>query len=339
MRHQKTDMKSKKKKKKLWLVPVCAAVIVVAAGSTLVWQTVRTREKDPDTQTAQKEKTADVVWNGKGYNYNDHLSNFLFMGVDNREKEETSLGQANAGQADAVYLASWDRVEDTVTLISIPRDTMTEIQIYGPGGTDLGTNLNHISLSYAYGDGSHESCRLTKDAVSNLFYGLPIQGYCSINLDGLPLLTESVGTLTVTVPNDSLEKVDPEFTKGAEVTLTPENTEMFVRYRDITVSQSAISRMERQQEFIRAFGDAAVQKFATDPGFITDLYVSLDPYMVTNMGTDQLVDIMQSVSAGGTRDEWTVPGEGVEGENYDEYYVDDEALYAKIIETFYVEAE
>ena len=338
MRYQKNDGISKRKKK-LWLVPVCAAVIIAAAGGSLVWQTFSTQKKGQENRQVQKESTADVVWNGKAYNYNDHLSNFLFMGVDNREKGETSLGQANAGQADAVYLASWDRVEDTVTLISIPRDTMTEIQIYGPGGTDLGTNQNHISLSYAYGDGGHESCRLTREAVSNLFYGLPIQGYCSINLDGLPLLTESVGTLTVTVPNDSLEQVAPEFAEGAEVTLTPDNTEMFVRYRDITVSQSAISRMERQQEFIRAFGDAAVQKFSTDPGFITDLYVSLEPYMVTNMGTDQLVDIMQSISAGGTSDEWTVPGEGVEGEDYDEYYVDDEALYAKIIETFYVEAD
>ena len=33
--------------------------------------------------------------------------------------------------------------------------------------------------------------------------------------------------------------------------------------------------------------------------------------------------------------DWTVPGEAVEGEDHDEYHVDDNALYEKIIETFY----
>ena len=33
--------------------------------------------------------------------------------------------------------------------------------------------------------------------------------------------------------------------------------------------------------------------------------------------------------------DWTVPGEAVEGEDHDEYHVDDNALYEKMIETFY----
>ena len=115
-------------------------------------------------------------------------------------------------------------------------------------------------------------------------------------------------------------------------------TETFVRYRDITVSQSAISRMERQEEYIRAFGEAATERFSTDPGFVTELYTALEPYMVTNIGTDQFLDIMEGISSGNTNEGWTVPGEGSEGEMYDEYHVDDDALYQKIIETFYREA-
>ena len=61
--------------------------------------------------------------------------------------------------------------------------------------------------------------------------------------------------------------------------------------------------------------------------------------MVTNMGNDQFVKIMESVAGDDSSDNWTVPGEGVEGEHYDEYYVDDDALYEKVIETFYEEAE
>lgn len=34
---------------------------------------------------------------------------------------------------------------------------------------------------------------------------------------------------------------------------------------------------------------------------------------------------------------WTIPGEGIQGKEYDEYVVDDDALYEKTVETFYVE--
>lgn len=333
----------RRKKKKMWLIPVLVGVIVAAAAGVLVWTALRTDSERQLQQTVSEDidtgSSGTVQWGEKSYRYNDHLSNYLLMGVDNREKADTTAGQANAGQADAIYLVSWDRVKNTTTLISIPRDTMTEIQIYGPGGKDLGKNTDHISLSYAYGDGSHESCRLTKVAVSNLLYGLPIQGYCSINMDALPVLTESVGTLTVTVPNSSLQDAYPEFAEGAQVVLTPENTETFVRYRDINESQSALYRMERQQEFIRAYTEAAKAQYTKDSGFAAKLYTSLEPYMVTNMGNDEFIKLLQSVAQGQSEEGWTVPGEGVEGESYDEYHVDDDALYEKIIETFYEEAE
>lgn len=329
-----------RKRKQLWVIPVFIAAVLVATGGWFAWNAGGQREAVPASGKGEAEDNkADVTWNGKEYNYNDHLSNFLFLGIDNREKEATTTGQANAGQADAIYLAAWDRVEKTATLISIPRDTMTQIEAFGPGGESLGKTEDHISLSYAYGDGGYESCRLAKEAVSQLFYGLPIQGYCSINLDGIPVLTESVGTVTVSVPNDSLEAVDPQYREGAQVTLTPDMTETFVRYRDTGISQSAISRMERQQEYIRAFGEAAKKKIASDSEFGVDLYTAMEPYMVTNIGTDQFLDLIESLASGKTGENWTVPGEGTSGEMYDEYHVDDEGLYEKIIETFYEEAE
>ena len=141
------------------------------------------------------------------------------------------------------------------------------------------------------------------------------------------------------MPNDSLEEIDSRFQEGAQVTLNADDTETFVRYRDIRVSQSAVSRMERQQAYIAAFGEKARELSASDPGFITKLYTDLEPYMVTNMRAAQFGNIMKSISAGKTSQGWTVPGEAVQGETYDEYHVDEDALYEKIIETFYEEAE
>ena len=329
---------SRKGKKKLWLIPLGAAVLAVAAAGVLILRTLQPE----DTGTAADMDTADrtrgaVLWNGKEYEYNDHLSNYLVLGIDTRENTETSVGQADAGQADAIYLVSRDRVKNTVTVISVPRDTMTEIETFTPGGESLGKSTDHISLSYAYGDGGHESCRLAREAVSNLFYGLPIQGYCAVNMDGISALVQSVGTVTVTVPNDSLEAEYPEFTAGSQVTLNEENTEIFVRYRDTDERQSALARMERQEEFIRALGAAVKALAAQDSGFAGKLYETMGPYMVTSMGNDEFVRLMQSAAEGGASEGWTVPGQPVDGQYYDEYHVDDEALYEKIIETFYTE--
>lgn len=292
-----------------------------------------------EAEEVQRASSDTVIWNGKEYTYNDHLTNYLLLGIDSREKTETSTGQANAGQADAIYLVTRDRAENTVTMITIPRDTMAQIELFGPGGESLGTNTDHISLSYAYGDGGYESCELTKEAVSNLFYGLPIQSYCALNMDGIPILTESVGSLKVMVPNDSLESAYPEYAEGTEVTLDADNTEIFIRYRDTEESQSALARMERQQTYIRAFGEAAKDRQEEDAGYAADLYLSLKPYMVTNMNSGEFAKLAESLTGGIVREGWTVPGEGVEGSTYDEYYADDDALYEKIIETFYEEAQ
>jgi LCP family protein required for cell wall assembly len=329
----------KKKHIKRW---IAAALVVLAAGAGVFAYTKYKAAQQASGDVATKEGTSvsasEITWNGKTYRYNDHLSNFLFLGVDTREKTETKTGQADAGQADALYLLSWDRLEGDITVISIPRDTMTQIETFGPGGESLGKSRDHISLSYAYGDGGYESCELAEEAVSELFYGLPIDGYCALNMDGLPTLTDGVGGITVTVPNDSLEEVDARFAKGASVMLKGEDTELFVRYRNIDISQSALTRMERQQEYIRAFGET-LKKASEEKELVTDLYTAIEPYMVTNMGKSRFIDLTESLSEGGEVKRWTIPGEGVRGKEYDEYLVDDDTLYEKTVETFYVEKE
>lgn len=329
--------KNRRRKQKVRPIIVICILVIAAAAAALFWLFLRDASgRKAETETAATDSPApDVVWQGKNYYYNDHLSNFLFIGVDTREKETVDTGSAQAGQADALYLVSWDRTEGKITVITIPRDTMTQIRVLGPDGDSLGQTEDHISLSYAYGDGGHKSCRLTAEAVSDLFYGLPVQGYCSINMDAIPVLTESVGGVTVTVPNDSLESVDSRFAEGAQVTLNGDDTEIFVRYRDTSVSQSAMSRTERQQAYISAFGEAAGQTYAEDPAFVTELYRALEPYMVTNMGNEQFAAVMDSLASGDSTSAWTVPGETASGGTYDEYHADDDALYEKIIDTFY----
>ena len=313
------------------------AVLAVAGLGYVGIQKKKAAEAASAKATAEAEDSNTVTWQGKTYKYNQNLSNYLLLGVDKRTPAETKVGKADAGQADALFLLSLNRKTKEMTLITIPRDTMTDVESFDLEGKSLGKSKDHISLSYGYGDGGAESCKLTQEAVSNLFYGLPIQGYLAMNLDGIPELAKSVGGLTVTVPNNSLEYKYPEFAEGAEVTLTEENTEVFLRSRDVDESQSAIYRMERQKAFLDAFSKKAKECYEQNEKFAANLFVAIKPYTVTNISEDRLMKLFQTADEGDGYIEWTVPGEGTQGLSYDEYQVDDDALYAKIMETFYQE--
>lgn len=277
-----------------------------------------------------------IIYNGKVYVPNDHLSNYLFLGVDNDTtlSNDTTTAPSTSGQADAIYLVSYDRAEKAVKIFAIPRDTMCNIESFSIDGTSLGTSKNHLSLQYAYGDGKRKSCELMETAVSNLFYGLRIDGYTTLNLESISHLTELVGYVDVVVPDSTLEDVDPEFQEGRTVRLTADNTETFVRRRDIETSQSALTRMERQKVFIKAFVDRVRELQAQDGSTVTHVYEGLQDYMITNMGSDLFLDLVEATSS---NDITTIPGTGTTGDQFDEYEVDEDQLYDLIVQDFYRE--
>ena len=221
-------------------------------------------------------------------------------------------------------------------LFRSPRDTMTEIQLYNIAGEYLGHTVDHITLQYAYGDGKHKSCKLACEAVEHLLYEVPILGYAALNTDSIPLLADVVDGVPLTIPDNSLVDKYPEFTRGAEVVITTETAEDFLRYRDTHQHQQALVRMDRQKVFINAFAEKLKALQKEDPHAVTDVYETLKPYMVTNMGNDVFLDLATAKRE--SRIE-TIPGKGVNTELYDEYHVDEDALYELILEMFYKEVE
>ena len=316
---------------------VCGVLAVVAVFAAGIWKQQRKAHMETDSASVSSEENTSesITYKGKTYVYNDHLSNYLFMGIDTKGDMETAES-GNAGQADAIFLTSVDRVTKEVNVISIPRDTMTEIEMFSVSRKSLGLMENHINLQYAQGDGKTESCELMKTAVSKLLGGIPVHGYCSVNMDGIPVMTEAAGNVQVVIPDNSLEEVNPEFTEGAEVTLTKDNVEQFVRYRNTGREQSALVRQDRQKIFIEAYMKKAQEQYAKDASFVTGLYESMKPYMVTNIGNDLFVKLL-SAAQEGKSSVHTLPGKGAQGEYFDEYRVDEEALQEMIISVFYRE--
>lgn len=330
--------RNKNRRKRIAAVLViCGVLAVVAVFAAGIWKQQRKAHMETDgASVSSEENTSEsITYKGKTYVYNDHLSNYLFMGIDTKGDMETAES-GDAGQADAVFLVSVDRVTKEMQVISIPRDTMTEIQMFSVSRKSLGLMENHINLQYAQGDGKTESCELMKTAVSKLLWGIPVHGYCSVNMDGIPVMTEAAGNVQVVIPDNSLEEVNPEFTEGAEVTLTKDNVEQFVRYRNTGREQSALVRQDRQKIFIEAYMKKAQEQYAKDASFVTGLYESMKPYMVTNIGNDLFVKLL-SVAQEGKSSVHTLPGKGAQGEYFDEYRVDEEALQEMIISVFYRE--
>ena len=324
-----------KQKKILLVVLACmAGVSLLVGGACLLLD-----KKEPvPTDYTELNREESIVFDGKEYIYNEHLSNYLFMGVDTKDPITQHETHGQAGQADAIYVISYDRVKNTAKCIAIPRDTMTSIHVFAPDGTDLDYTVNHINLQYAYGDGKTESCELMKEAVQKLLLGVPIQGYCAINIEGIPILADVAGGVQVTVPDDSLEEVNPIFRQGATVVLDKDTAEIFVRYRDVNERQSANVRMQRQKVFMEAFADTAKAQWGQDTNFIATMDESLKPYMVSNIGNDVLAKLLQADYGEGEifRD---IPGEKVNGEEFDEYRVNNDELYELILQMFYKEVK
>ena len=291
------------------------------------------------------EKTT-LSWNGKTYHRNTYTKAILCMGVDrNGPMTETTLS-GDGGQADGIFLLAHDTARNQLKILLIPRDSMTEITKTDisqteSNGTKLGTAIDHLSLSYAYGDGREKSCEYTRQAVSNLLMGLPIDSYMAADLEIISSLNDAVGGVTVTIPTIGMEQADPAFAFGQTVRLRGEQAERFVRFRDTKKDNSALSRMEQQKLYISGFFQAVKEQSRSESNIVEKLFEMTQNYMVTDMAKDQYLKLAMDALEGEGLTSASfkmAPGQGRATEQYDEYYVDQEALIPILLELFYREA-
>lgn len=293
--------------------------------------------------TIPANRETDLIYhNGKAYRFNEEMITLLFMGIDQRSEEvEQILGiSGESGQADTIFLVAMNPLNDKIKVIAVSRDTMTEIPIFDARGNYLGEEKNHLGLAYAFGDGREKSCQYMVDAVSRLFYGIPINGYAAFNMSAIATINDAVGGVTVTVPED-LSSVDPLLTKGATVTLKGNSAFYFAKWRNTAIHDSNTLRMNRQKIYLENFFKQAVKAVQKDYTLQATLYQELSQQMVTDISLDKAVYLSTealNMTFGG-EDLIALKGTAVQGSVYDEYKVDDDALYELILDVFYIEQE
>lgn len=283
----------------------------------------------------------EILYHGKTYRRNTAMRAILCIGVDTKGEMEAHTASGSGGQADGLFLVAQDMARDRVKILMIPRDSMTEITLFDLSGNELGKDVQHLTLQYAYGDGREKSGELMKEAVSNLLCNLKIDGYMAVNISAIPILNDAAGGVTVTIEAEGLEERDPELKKGNTVTLMGDQAEIYVRYRDTKQAQTAISRMSRQKQYMQGYLQSVRKAAAKDDSLIPNLMNQLQKYMVTDMAKDQYLDmglaVLNSQESLGDGDFLTVPGEAVETDLFDEYHVDKESLILVILDLFYLE--
>ena len=285
-----------------------------------------------------QEKT--VEYGGKRYRRSSNVKAILCIGVDREGKMGEKTPFTMGGQADGIYIIAQDTARNTLKFLIVPRDSMTEIILTDVSGNVLGKDIQHLNLAYAYGDGRELSCARVEEALSKMLCGFSFEHYVAADVDSIKLVTQQVGGVTVMVPK-GMEKTNPAFVEGAKIRLEGELAEAFVRYRDIEEEHSAVYRLDRQKEFMIHFQDALQEKAKENGNIIVEILEEIKDYMVTDMEKDEYLKL--AIDAVGAqdldeKDFYTLPGQSVVGEVYNEFYPDRKAIVPILLELFYREA-
>lgn len=324
------------------LLAVILAVVVILAvkkqqGDAAMAGLESTVESD--TAVVEKWQEGDVSYNGRKYRYNTSIKTYLFMGIDKTGTVEEAEDGISGGQSDAMFLLVSDAKARKLSVIAINRNTMTAIDVYDREENYVGQYNLQICLQHGYGDGMRTSCLRSVDAVSRLFYNLPISGYLSLQMEGIPMLNDAVGGVTVEVMDDlESQELGVSLKQGETVTLDGNEAYVYLRSRDLEEFGSASKRLERQQQYLLGFLPRAKQAAAGGESAVMKVYNAISDYSVTNIDFVNLVIEAKNY----TFDDsciYSVPGELIMGTQFEEYYVDDEALYEMVLEIFYEPVE
>lgn len=333
-----------RKSYRIWFALLSTILVVLLAIAVVIGlRRTRTsasedRKSEPAQETAQEKWQEGVVsHNGKNYKYNRDIRSYLLMGIDKDEPVAEAEDSISGGQSDAMFLIVFDSGSEQVSVISINRNTMTKIERCDENGLNKEEAMAQICLQHGYGDGKHYSCSRSVDAVSYLFYNLPISGYLSINMGGIPGLNDAVGGVEVTVLQDLSDPDRGVELHGGETRrLNGKEAYSYLRKRDTSEFDSAGDRLLRQEQYITQYMTQLKTAVAGNPGKAVDIYNSVSEYLVTDADFTALITEFIDYEFDDSR-MYTVPGEVTMGEEYEEYYVDDDALYDLVLEVFYQE--
>lgn len=334
-------IKSKLKRKK-WILPSVLLVTAALIAGAL-WMVYDVNSEAQRQVTAGKQFNAgsgyrDITYNGNQYRYNSRITTILYAGVDSEGDMVKNARYTMAPRADSISLVVMDEFHHKMTVIALNRNTVAKIRKYSLNGIDRGLFNDLLCYAYTYGDGGEVSCESLCEAVSEMLYGIPINGYVISNRSSLPVLADTIGPVLVTVPNNDLAEADPILTEGALASIDASNLELFVRVRDIDVDFSNVGRMQRQQAYINGAMSKIRRMMENSPAELWNAIQGAENCLQTNITHSRYLDLTKVLknTSYDEQDYYIPAGELVMDGKISRFYSDEKALLDKVIEIFYI---
>lgn len=260
------------KKKILITIGCILAVLVLGIGgyAAYLYHYVE-KTADKMYQPVEDEEQSAVKQREENLSNNKPIS-IALMGVDERE--------GDVGRSDTLMVLTVNPKSKKMQIVSIPRDTKTEI--IGAG------KKTKINAAYAYG-----GVKMALDTVEN-FTGIDIDYYAQVNMEALSDLVDAVGGITV---NNELDWIDEGYYKEGyhyvkgNIQLDGPKALGFVRMRHLDPNGD-FGRNERQRKVLTAIIDKAASISSVSK--FDDILNVLGSNVKTNMTFDEMMDIQKN---------------------------------------------
>ncbi|MCL9633589.1 LytR family transcriptional regulator [Bacillus zanthoxyli] len=300
---QRRRKKRKSKKKKGFKIALAIILLLILGvgiyGYSVYSSVANTFNKTHEPLSREKSEKRNT---GVSFEKQDPIS-FLLLGVDERKGDR--------GRSDSLIVLTVNPKDKSMKMVSIPRDTRTEI--VGKGTKD---KINH---AYAFG-----GVDMSIKTVEN-FLDIPIDYYVQVNMESFKDIVDAVGGVTVNSPL-SFKQDGFSFSKG-QVSLDGEEALAYSRMRHED-PRGDFGRQERQRQIIQAVIDeGASVKSLTNYGTILD---AIGNNVKTNLTFDQMKDIQANYKEARTNLEQVQIGGSGEKLNGIYYYEVPESERTKI---------
>ncbi len=303
-------------------------------------------EAPPREGTSVYQDDASITYKGKQYRYNDDLINILVMGIDDYSLVD-EMNDANPYQADTIVVGTVDAVKKTVSFMCIPRDTVTDVKVLDLNDEVASKRKAPIAISHSYGTQGEATNEAVTSCVSDLLYNVPIYRYVAIDISAIPDINDSLGGITVDIPED-LTRWNPKMAEGTkDYLLKGMDAVIFVARRDTSIDDSAMGRMKRQMQYLKKLFPAVKSQTSKNLMYPITLYNNEADKVSTNLSIDEMTYLAKllldleldednvAVVPGQMRH--IEPGEFEDYEFEMGYIVDEDALKDLIIDRFYIE--
>ncbi len=205
--------------------------------------------------------------------------NLLVMGIDRVPDVEPGSPESFGGRSDAMLLLRLSPETDSVSLLSVPRDTQVEIPNYGL------TKINHANWM--------GGPALARSVLNYNFNDVEIDRYVRVNTGAFRAIVDAVGGVRVFVPKpmyyvDNTQGLEIDLEQGWQ-TLDGDEAEQFARFR--SDSYGDIGRVQRQQTLLKA-----LRKRITNPTIVTrvpQLLEIFQDYVDTNLTPEEMVALVR----------------------------------------------